>query len=313
MKPFIPACVSLAMTCATAVAEPIVDRTLPTGAPDIVDYKVSECDGLLGFGRIHYRKPLNVILTDFCFDEETGNFYSAEPLVGLELTAKSRNGRVYEDLASGNSEYTRKHVKIIPEENLPGCMPEPAESVHAKFNAPQSAEGKGQRHGYFIGYTFPTTAAQVGADKGDIYFGLRLIGPDPSGKATFRTGGIENAIGDFLSTAVFDGDSGTITINEGAGYNFGEASGTMSMTFPGDGTFNLTGTYAAKSLRLKGHKPNEMVETKGEVKYFRGHVMGSDGSGLLGYGIAEGQVTDASGKVHDYQAMAYLLSCVKPG
>lgn len=54
-----------------------------------------------------------------------------------------------------------------------------------------------------------------------------------------------------------------------------------------------------------------MVKTEGQIVHFRGHILGSNGTGMLGYGIAEGKVTDASGDVHDYQAYAYLLACLK--
>ncbi|MFV1607147.1 hypothetical protein VWY06_02010 [Phaeobacter sp. JH20_10] len=294
----------------TALAEPILTKTLPTGADDIIDYRIDGCKGLAGFGRLNYSSG-RTVLTDFCLDEETGAFISSEPLNGLELTAKSRNGRKFEDLSSGTSQYQRNSVTILPDENIPGCTPEPIESVHASVQSPQSKDFAGEDFGHFIGYTYPTSSPLPAAASAEIYFGLRSVTPDPSSPASFRTGGIENAQGDMLANAIFDEMTGKVTVTGGGGYTYGDASGAFEINFIGDGAFTMIGKFEAKSLRLKGHEPSEMVSTSGEIAHFRGHVVGSDGSGLLGYGIVEGAVKDAAGKVHRYQALAYLLSCIE--
>lgn len=286
-----------------------IQKTLPTGAIDIIDYRLSACSGIRGFGGLTYSNSGRTVLTDFCLDESTGEFLSAEPLSGLELTADSRNGRKFEDLSSGSSFYERNHVQIIPDENIPGCTPEPIESVHASIQSPKSQDIPGQNFGHMIGYTHANTAPIPGVSRAKILLGFRSVAPDPSKAATFRT--IPSAQGDLLATAVFEEGKGTITVTEGGGHTYGNANGSFSLSFPGDGTFTLTGSFSAQSLRIKGHEANEMIRTQGDILHFRGHVQGSDGSGLVGYGIAEGEVTDASGKTHDYQAKAYLLSCTK--
>lgn len=295
---------------ANALAEPIITKVIPSDKVGVLDYHIENCDGLLGFGRLRYDPSGRIVLTDWCLDEETGAFLSAEPLLNLELTAKSRKGRKFEELASGTSFYQRNHVEITPDGNIPGCTPEPFENILASIQSPASTDIPNQRFGYLSGYTYPETSPFPAADKVNILFGIRSVSPAPFGTETFRTGGIQNAQGDMLGTAIFEGETGDILINEGGGYTYGDANGALKISFSGDGTFTMTGSFKAKSLRIKGHEPTEMVETEGALAYFRGHVVGSDGAGMLGYGIVEGRVTDASDQIHNYQAAAYLLACI---
>lgn len=294
-----------------AIASSRISKVLPNGAEDVIDYRIASCRGTAGFGHMLYHGSNRTVLTDVCLNEETGDFLSAETLNGLELTAKGRNGRKFENLSSGGSFYERDHVQVLPDENIPGCTPENIESLHASIQSPKNKDFSNQPFGHFIGYTLPATASIPKTKSANIYFGLRSITPDPSEIATFKPGQIINSQGDMLASAVFENGSGVITVNEGAGNTYGDADGSFSINFNGDGTFTMSGSFSAESLRIKGHEPNEMIRHEGQLAFFRGHVLGSDGSGLMGYGIAEGKVTDASGNVHSYQAQAYLMACVK--
>ena len=100
-----------------------------------------------------------------------------------------------------------------------------------------------------------------------------------------------------------------MTISKGYGHNYGDAGGNLEIQLVGNGEFQAKGKFAAKSARIVGHEPHEMVTISGDIPYMRGHILGSNGAEMLGYGLVVGTYDDASGQTHSYRAIAHFISC----
>ena len=297
----------------TAVlADPAVVETRPIPGDPFGDYRISDCSGTRGFGLMTYDADGKVFrLSDLCVLEDSGGLHAVESLRGLQLTKKSRNGRAFEDLASGKSEYQRNAVIFLPNENAPGCSPEPVESIHV--NLPNRSVIQAVNDASFAmlqGYTIPATSSNLGDAERQILFGIRSVTQGEMQPKSIQSPNI-NAFGDMYGTAVFNGSTGTLQVESGGGYRYGAAEGSLIFEVTEDGEFTASGSFSAKSNRIAGHEPYDMVSITGELKYMRGHVLGSDASQMLGYGLVIGTYRDANGQQHRFRASAYLISCAK--
>ncbi|POF27935.1 hypothetical protein [Roseibium marinum] len=288
----------------------MIDAKKPVSGDPLIDHRIDNCEGTKGFGWLKYDPSGKVQLSDLCLNEETGTVVAAETLTDLELTAKSRNGRKFEDLASGASEYQRDRIEITGDQNAPGCTQDNVESLQFWVNNSSVKQVQGERTAWIHGYTVPATSAKPMKPTAKLVFGLRNITQTDTGSNTFPNGLIKNGDGDIYGDASFSDTDGSVSLTEGGGYNYGEVGGELSVIFPGNGEFTMSGSFVVKNQRLKGHEANEMIQISGDIVYFRGHVLGSSGEQLLGYGIVKGKLLDASGRVHSYRSTAYVISCM---
>ncbi|MBL4646038.1 MAG: hypothetical protein COA52_17050 [Hyphomicrobiales bacterium] len=285
----------------------------PAPGLPIYNYRIDNCPGILGFGKLYYSNDYATkSISDICILEQEGRVLGAEPLERLELTKKGRNGRAYEDLASGSSDYDRNSIKILPDENAPGCVQETVESFHLLRKDTPVSNSSNAGTSFMIGYTIPATAPLPKAKTAEIWFGLRDISRGRIDGDTAKMGTFEpsNDFGDFIGKAQFSDSGGEITLEEGGGYQYGDVSGKLLVQFDNLGGFTLEGSFSAKNLRLAGFEPGEFKQLSGDLLRFRGHILGSDGAEMLGYGLARGVVVDEAGKSHDFLATAYIISCM---
>ncbi len=284
--------------------------TKPVSGDPLIDYRIASCEGTRGFGWLRYSPSKKIQLSDVCLNEETGTVHAAETLNGLELTAKSINGRKFENLASGADEYQRDRIEITGDQNSPRCTQENVESFHFWANNSSVRQVPGERTAWINGYTVPVTNPKPMKPTAKVLFGIRNITQADTGSNTFPNGLITNGIGDIYGDATFSDTNGSVSLAEGAGHNYGQAGGELVVNFPGNGEFTMSGSFVAKNQRLKGHEANEMIQISGDIVYFRGHVLGSGGEQLLGHGIVKGEILDARGEVHGYRSTVYLVSCM---
>jgi hypothetical protein len=287
-----------------------VSPIAPVSGDPLIDYQIDNCEGTRGFGWLRYEPSRILRLSDLCLDEETGTAVAAEALYDLELTAKSRNGRKFEDLAPGANEYQRDRIEITGDQNAPNCTPDNVESFQFWANGSSVKQVPGQRTAWINGYTIPVTSPAPMKPTAKLLLGIRNLTQADTGSNTFPDGLITNGFGDIYGDASFTGTDGSVSLIEGAGHNYGEARGELSVKFSGNGEFMISGSFTAKNQRLKGHEANEMIQIYGDIVHFRGHVLGSGGEQLLGHGIVRGELLDASGKTHSYRSTAYVISCM---
>ncbi len=277
------------------------------------DYRIEDCQGTLGFGKLYYSSDdATKSISDICILEAEGRVLGAEPLESLELTKKGRNGRAYEDLASGSTDYDRNSIKILPDENAPGCAKETVESFHLLRKDSPVSNRASAGAAFMEGYTIPATSPVPKAKTAEIWFGLRNVsrGRINGGNADTKSFKASSDFGDFIGKAQFSDNGGDITLEEGGGYRFGEVSGKLAVQFDDLGGFTLEGSFSAENLRLAGFEPGEFKQLSGDLLRFRGHFLGSDGAEMLGHGLARGVVVDEAGKTHDFLANAYIISCM---
>lgn len=293
-------------------SEPQVVGQPVLGGDPLIDYRITDCDGTRGYGLLTQGTLGRIIrLSDVCLLESRGSVAAGVSINGLQLTKQSPNGRAFEDLTSGDDEYSRNRISIYPDGNAPGCTPETVENF--EFVLPNGPNLSGGQNGDFTmlqGYTLPATKPLPKRESAEVLIGLRNLTQGELAAETMPAG-IVNAIGDMYGQATFGHNSGTLHITKGGGYFWGGAVGELSFKFSGDGGFTASGTFSAKSIRIAGHQPHEMVTISGSIPYMRGHVVGSDGAELLGYGLATGTYLDASGAIHEFRASTYLISCMK--
>lgn len=278
----------------------------------MVDYRVTNCTGTSGFGLLTYGTTGDIVrVSDFCLLEDQGLMIAAESVGGLQLTEQGPTGRGFEVLASGNDPFRRNRVKLNPNENTGGCTPEPVMSV--EYVLPNAAAIAAQPNLGFAmlqGYTIPATALRPAKPQGEVLVGLRNVTQGELASKTMGLGviGLE---GDLYGTANFTQDGGSMLFERTGGHAYGQATGGLNFKFTDDGGFVAGGMFSATSIRVAGHAPDDMVSLEATIPYMRGHILGSAGTEMLGYGYATGHYVDASGKRHAFRSSAYLISCLR--
>ena len=278
----------------------------------MVDYRVSNCTGTFGFGLLTYGTGGDAIrVSDFCLLEDQGLMVAAESLGGLQLTEQGPTGRAFEVLNSGPDPFQRNRVRLSPDENTAGCTPEPLMSV--EYVLPNAAAIAAQPNPGFAmlqGYTIPATSLRPAKSQGEVLVGLRHV---TQGELTPKTMGlgVVSLGGDVYGTANFSTEGGTMLFERTGGHAYGQATGGLNFKFTDDGGFVAGGMLSATSLRVAGHAPDDMVSLEATIPYVRGHILGSTGSEMLGYGYATGHYVDASGARHAFRASVYVISCLR--
>ncbi|MEL7459520.1 MAG: hypothetical protein AAFX45_12740 [Pseudomonadota bacterium] len=292
----------------TASAQEIsVTPEIPVNGLPILDFRIENCTGQVGFGLLVYGTLATAHhLTDLCFAEDTGLVVTGEVSRNLTITSDGRNGRVFEDLSMGPDQYSRNHIHFTDDQNAPGCVEDAIESFEYVVLNPSGYEGftgGDTNFAYTIGYTIPATTNMPFASSAEVLLGVRNI---------LLTDTFEHATadGDMYAQVNFDGPDGTLEIIEGAGYQFGDANGTLTIQIGATGEIDVVGSFVAQSNRIAGQQPSDMSVLEGEVLHFRGHLLGAEGGQILGYGVVAGTLTEVSGTERPFRASTYLISCL---
>ena len=201
----------VAVLCAgSAVAEPKVFETQPIAGDPFRDFRIEECEGTRGFGIFTYETTDSVFrLSDLCVMEEAGDVISAETLRGLELTKKNSEGRAFENLKSGKSDYQRNSLAFTPDENAPDCTPEPVESIRYFIPNPEFIRQFPNATSMLAqGYTTKTVNSKPAHRSMQVYLGIRNISQGELGSNTMTTP-VVNGFGDMYAVAEFSESSGT--------------------------------------------------------------------------------------------------------
>ncbi|MCA1243801.1 hypothetical protein LC092_15235 [Stappia stellulata] len=303
--------VSLAFLFAAPFAAVAQDLQPLEGDP-LRDTRLESCAQTRGFALLRYMTPDGPVvhLSDLCLDEDEGRIVSAETRDGFTLVEKSRNGRAFEVLDSGNDKYSRLRVQLVPDEDAPGCT---ANGLHSLAYQIPSAKGltvDGATALYATGYTIPATARKPMRPKTSV---VLLSIRDFSQAELPRSLPQQHlpASADLYGMLDFSGDAATFSVIEGGGHTVGEAAGGLSLSVDGTGEVRASGDVTAKSQRLAGHQPHEWVSMRAEIPYLRGHVLGQTGIQLKSYGAVRGTLMDASGQEHAFRASAQLVACFK--
>lgn len=278
----------------------------------MVDYRVSNCTGTFGFGLLTYGTAGDIVrVSDFCLLEDQGVMISAESVGGLQLTEQGPTGRGFEVLGSATDPYQRNRVRLSPDENTAGCTPEPVMSVEYVLpNATAIAAQPNLGFAMLQGYTIPATSLRPAKPQGEVLVGLRNVTQGELAPKTMGLG-ITGLGGDLYGTANFTGTDGSMLFERTGGHAYGEASGGLNFKFTNDGGFVAGGMLSARSIRVAGHAPGDMVSLEATIPYVRGHILGTTGTELLGYGYATGHYVDASGLRHAFRASVYVISCLQ--
>lgn len=292
-----------------ANAQNAIQDVQPVPNDPFQDHIINGCEGTQGFGVLTYGTTAEtaIRLSDICILEEQGAVVAAESVSDLTLTRQGEAGRSFEDLTTGKPEYQRDTVNLT---SVGGCTAERIESIEYVLHDDSVSRFSNEDFAMLQGYTTSHTAPRPAADRAEVLFGLRNITQGELEERSMPLG-IHKAQGDTYGEAIFTGDRGTLTIQNGGGHTYGESSGTLEFEFTGDGSFLASGDITVSSNRIAGHAPIEMVNLSGSIPYMRGHVLGSDGKGLAGYGLFVGSYIDASGATHNIRASAYLRACMQ--
>lgn len=298
---------SSTITSMAAAQDISVTPEIPVQGLPILDFRVENCSGQVGFGLLVYGTLATAHhLTDLCFLEEAGLVVTGEVTRNLTMTSDGRNGRVFEDLSMGPDQHSRNHIQFMSDEVSPGCSEDTIETFQYVVRNPAGYDGFTGGSDSFastIGYTIPVTSTVPAASSAEALLGIRNI---------LLTDTFEHATadGDMYVQINFQGPDATVEVVEGAGYQYGDAAGTLALSLTDTGVINLSGSFVAQSNRIAGQQPSDMSTIEAEIVHYRGHLLGSDGGLVLGYGIVAGTLTEVSGATRPFRASTYLISCL---
>jgi hypothetical protein len=298
-------CLAIASAQATTETRPLQDDPL-------VDTRFESCAATRGFALLPYSTPEGgtIRLSDICLDEDNGRIASAETRDGFTLVEKSRNGRAWEVLDSGEDQYTRLRVQLVPDEDTPGCTAEGLYSLAYHIPHAKDLRVDGAMFLHASGYTIPATSAKPMHPKADaVLLSIRHFSQADLPRTAPNHELPPSA--DMFGTLSFTDTGATFSIVEGGGYTVGEAGGEIALSVDQTGEVRATGHFKAKSQRLAGHEPHEWVSMQAEIPYLRGHILGKDGIQMKSFGVVRGSYVDASGQEHAFHASARLVACFK--
>lgn len=298
------------------LADTVVTETQPVEGVEMKDFRIMGCSktsGVVAYNYYSFKKGGNLVISDFCLDEETGKFASAEVKEGFALVAKGRNGRKFEVPGSGKEEFNRYSISLTGDADGWACPVAKSDAYWFSLHTGQSKPSLHPDRKILSANGFTIGAVSGGINSNDYSnnheFSFVPLTVDGQAPDTSNSGEAYLASFDGTSSISYKDGEGTLTFIEGDGERAGEIAGKLQIVGDAKGEVILRGDLAASNARLSGHLPEEWVTMEADVPYMRGQILGVDGSALYAYGIAVGSFVDASGKAHTFKAQVNLYGC----
>ncbi|WP_306030047.1 hypothetical protein [Stappia sp. MMSF_3263] len=296
-----------------------VQEANPIESDPLRDYRIYGCKGVSGTGWYRYHtgndpSVIDYVLSDFCLDTQTGDFFSKESLSGLTHVLGPRSvepgstASAYEDLDESGDVVSGVYIQTLPaplqcSSNTSGTF-----SIQAMLSEQRVESGPLHFTGLSNGIPYPHGRTIPP----DVDFGLRILAISTIDNKRIKS----EELFPLGLGAEADAEEGsqTIKITVGDQTTVGEASGSLQVSFEDDRTFVLSGEIQAKSPRVIGIKPNEFASLSIRIEYMRGTTAGKRGEGTYAAGIARGAYIDGSGETHALRFKIGLTACTaKPG
>ncbi len=314
-------------TPTVAGAEQAPQEETAAAGPQVEVFRLQDCDAARGVGIVDYslsgaskKAPLQErLLSDLCFNEETGLFTFTEKVKGFQLVAAgAQEGSTFETTQTtpkGDRE-TLVLRRIFFEDDRVEDQVEAAALRRVWWHSAigykngrvldrNHFEGAGIMHGFLGGEAYTAAlpegeyraylSVSMEVDNDDLFGGLlpeeqQIIG------VFHMEGTLRSAAGKLEGRLQLDDN--THSRNVGA-----EVSLTVS-----DGEISGTIAYAAETARLAGFKDTDWTGLDGVMHQILGRVVGEAGNELYLVGLEETKFATAGGSEHPIWANASMIA-----
>ncbi|MFC5584210.1 hypothetical protein ACFPOD_03730 [Nitratireductor kimnyeongensis] len=297
---------SALMFSSPAVAETVLEPDphsplLRTETDGFVHYALEDCPHERGLAAIRYGfigEWPKTELTDICFDRESGELISAEPVSGLTLV-EGGDYEYYHVIVPDTQSHERVSVSAGAYES--GDKTSIQESVSFQHLSPHfrpSQRYENANHLSVTGFLFRDRATAADIAEGSFQVSLQ---PDDHWQSEYRhlqkkRGGKTpivylEASGDLTAPVTrfaFKSPDGSMS----------KGTGTFELHISADGTLSGSGELSVETTVLAGAHPHDWKETHWKISDYVGYLVGADGQEFHGLGYITGEVIDHDGFVH---------------
>lgn len=278
-------------------------------------HQIDDCPYRRGFGFVSYLADTpssqSSVLSDYCFDEEAGKFWSAEYIEGLELAVDGPSQQVFEDIDSGAEVYDRTSVTIYALSDINSIctsfMDKGSFVVASKYQPLNLENAYGMfTNGYFFNQVSPV-------DEDGKYDTLSVVMAfiqSIDGRSTSDLTQHNFNGGAFVGNLDFvDGQAEVLLEGSHNGHVGKNHGGVLHVESTPDGELVGSGYISFENARIRGHGKNEWVSAKGEFIGLRGHAVGDAAQNLKMRGWVRGTFIDINDAVHTFTSEVDFEAC----
>lgn len=266
-------------------------------------FTVQGCTAETGLGLVKYTvgSVQRVDISELCVDRANGTIVSSESVSGLQLVKQNGTSEDYENLGLEVNAQMRPLMQIAPviHQTYHGGVVDDGSPEFFFINrggpqAQQSATQDFQISGYLYG---PLAGPQVVAGKKF----TSIIGVEIYRGKNTQVSGVDL---NMFSGLLFEGDfsftngqaQAALTGYPDEALGMKNGRGSYSLAVDATGKVSATGTLYAQNSRTAGHTATEWISANLTSPYLIGHAVGATGQVIKAYGVAQGEVVNASGQ-----------------
>ncbi len=298
--------VNVLMSVSPARSEPISEADphsplLRTETNGFLHYPLEDCPHERGIAAIRYGfigEWPKTELTDICFDRESGDLISAEPVSDLTLV-EGGDYEYYHVITPDSHGHERVRVSAgVYESSDKASIQESVSFQHLNPHFRPSQRYENANHLSVTGFLFRnrTTAAEIADGK----FHLSLQ-PDDHWQSEYRhlqkERGGKAPIVYLEATGNLTAPDATFTFKTPDG-SMSKGTGVFELHISEDGTLSGSGELSVETTVLAGAHPHDWKEAHWRISNYVGFLVGGDGQEFRGLGYITGEVIDHDGFVH---------------